>query len=434
MPIVFLGPERDKSACFLGLLNSFVVDFVLRQKASGGNLNFYVFRQLPGLTPDQLNQSVTSIAWFMALVLELTYTAWDLEAFALDCGYDGPPFRWDEERRFQLRCELDAAYFHLYLGTAEEWGADNPELREMFPTPRDAVEYIMETFPIVKRKDIKRTEIKNEEGEVTTEGTYITKERILQIYDQMALAIEANQANTTGEVTKQTSNGSKPLPTDTQSLVAETADDFLHSPAQTRTAQYQSPLDPPPGPPTDADGNFIPMAQWTDATPTDHIHPPRRDLQSATEDHGRKILIVKLILDYFGRTVRRDVLRMVLMFALNQSLARRIIDNVVAVSPEAEDTSVPRGLPRFDEQLTALKKNGKIECDGLNEADGVRLIDKDGLNTPLAKAILASQVTDAVKAFEIINGKRVQDGINQELDAQVTKFIEKGERATLNTI
>ena len=23
----------------------------------------------------------------------------------------GPPFRWDEERRFLLRCELDAAFF-----------------------------------------------------------------------------------------------------------------------------------------------------------------------------------------------------------------------------------------------------------------------------------------------------------------------------------
>ena len=68
-------------------------------------------------------------------MLELTYTAWDLEPFAKDCGYDGPPFRWDEERRFLLRCELDAAYFHLY-GIA-----------------RDDVDYIMETFPIVKRKD-----------------------------------------------------------------------------------------------------------------------------------------------------------------------------------------------------------------------------------------------------------------------------------------
>ena len=39
-------------------------------------------------------------------------------ARACDCGWSGPPFRWDEERRFLLRCELDAAFFHLYLGPA----------------------------------------------------------------------------------------------------------------------------------------------------------------------------------------------------------------------------------------------------------------------------------------------------------------------------
>ena len=32
-------------------------------------------------------------------VLELTYTAHDLQGFAQDLGYDGPPFPWDEERR-----------------------------------------------------------------------------------------------------------------------------------------------------------------------------------------------------------------------------------------------------------------------------------------------------------------------------------------------
>ncbi len=69
-------------------------------------------------------------------VLELVYTSWELEPFARDCGFSGALFLWDEERRFQLRCELDAAFFHLY-GIA-----------------REDVEYIMETFPIVKRKDM----------------------------------------------------------------------------------------------------------------------------------------------------------------------------------------------------------------------------------------------------------------------------------------
>jgi hypothetical protein len=33
--------------------------------------------------------------------------------------YPGP-YRWDHERRSIMRCELDAAFFHLYLGTPKE--------------------------------------------------------------------------------------------------------------------------------------------------------------------------------------------------------------------------------------------------------------------------------------------------------------------------
>jgi len=88
--------------------------------------------------------------------LELLYTSWDLEAFAQDCGWFGPPFRWDEDRRFQLRCELDAAFFHLY-------GLN-----------RDDTAYILDTFPIVKRKDEEKF------------GTYRTKDRILELYDSLA--------------------------------------------------------------------------------------------------------------------------------------------------------------------------------------------------------------------------------------------------------
>ena len=95
--------------------------------------------------------------------LELTYTAWDLEPFAKDCGYDGSPFRWDEERRFLLRCELDAAYFHLY-------GIE-----------RDDVDYIMETFRVWREKEEKLC------------GEYRTKRVILEIYDEMQRAIESGE-------------------------------------------------------------------------------------------------------------------------------------------------------------------------------------------------------------------------------------------------
>ena len=106
-----------------------------------------------------LGRGYTVIDWITPRVLELVYTAWNLQPFAADCGYDGPPFRWDPARRFLLRCELDAAFFHLYGITRED------------------VDYIMDTFPIVKRKD---------EAE---HGGYWTEHVILEIYDEMAEAM-----------------------------------------------------------------------------------------------------------------------------------------------------------------------------------------------------------------------------------------------------
>lgn len=59
--------------------------------------------------------------------------------------------------------ELDAAFFHLY-------GVE-----------RDDVDYILETFPIVKRKDVQE------------HGDYRTKLVILDIYDRLQEAIDSGE-------------------------------------------------------------------------------------------------------------------------------------------------------------------------------------------------------------------------------------------------
>lgn len=72
---------------------------------------------------------------------------------------------------------MDAAYFHLYLGTPEDWHEKgSPELLEHFSELRDVADYIMNTFPIIKRKDEQ------------TYGEYRTKRLILEIYDEMTEA------------------------------------------------------------------------------------------------------------------------------------------------------------------------------------------------------------------------------------------------------
>ena len=179
---------------FLATLNSFVLDFATRTKVGGSHLSSFILRQLPILPSGTFTQSCpwandpkseipnppSLRDWLLPRVLELTYTAWDLEAFAADCGWSGPPFRWDEERRFLLRCELDAAFFHLYLGPQSEWQQQPEALTRAFPTPRHAVSYIMDTFPIVKRKD-----------EAKHNGHYRTQETILQIYDALGEAMQS---------------------------------------------------------------------------------------------------------------------------------------------------------------------------------------------------------------------------------------------------
>lgn len=170
---IFILLPREGSnylaASIIASMGTYVVDFVTRQKMGGVNLSYFIFAQLPIFGPsafekhEDWDNRQTVNSWIMPRVLELSYTAWDLQSFASDCGYNGPPFIWDEERRFLLRCELDAAYFHLY------------EIK------RDDAAYIMETFPIVKRKDNQKY------------GDYRTKLVILKTYDDMQKAIETGQ-------------------------------------------------------------------------------------------------------------------------------------------------------------------------------------------------------------------------------------------------
>lgn len=143
LPLV-AGPDARSACLLLGLLNSFVLDYVLRQKASGGNLNFHVFRQLPVPAPETFrtpcpwSQGETLADWFAGRVLELTYTSWELENFARACGCERPPFAWDEERRQQVRGEIDAACFLLY-------GLDRAD-----------TEHILGTFAIAERQEIRQ--------------------------------------------------------------------------------------------------------------------------------------------------------------------------------------------------------------------------------------------------------------------------------------
>lgn len=182
--------------CLPACLNSFPADYITRQKIGGTHLKYHYFRQIAVLPPSTYTQptpwdsKITITEWIHARILELLYTAEDMRPFAHEMGYDGEPFPWDEKRRFALRAELDAAFFHLYLPAepdgrwrkaVNESETDYRELTAVFPTPRHAVDYIMETFPIKKKNDLKAF------------TSYRTKEVILQDYDAMLAAIRSGK-------------------------------------------------------------------------------------------------------------------------------------------------------------------------------------------------------------------------------------------------
>ncbi len=178
--LLALSRPPERAALLVAAMDSLPFDYTGRQKVGGTSLKYFTMKQLPVLPPAAFDADCpwlpgSTLADFLRpRVLELTYTAWDLEPFARDLGYEGPPFRYDPERRALLRAELDACFFHLYLGTPADWEREaTPELKALFPTPRDAVQYILDQFPIVRRRDEERY------------GEYRTARLVLEAYDRM---------------------------------------------------------------------------------------------------------------------------------------------------------------------------------------------------------------------------------------------------------
>lgn len=188
LPSIYLHSASAKDAILLaGALSTFVIDYFARLKVSSNHLTQGILATLPIPSRAKICKFAENILknplWFEDRLLELTYVSWDIADFARDLGRNTPPFRWNSERRFALRCEIDAAFFHLCMGLRQEWDGSDNALTSSFQTPRKAVEYILSTFAIVNRKD-----------EVRFGGDQRTKRVVLEIYDEMAAAIQSGHA------------------------------------------------------------------------------------------------------------------------------------------------------------------------------------------------------------------------------------------------
>lgn len=192
---------------------SLILDFFARQKIAGTHMNFFYVEQFAVLGRNLYTNAINSR--MLLSIAELAYTAWDIKAFADDLwresdeemrsvirrqweenreatgghtwqvpewaaaypeidwepekngGCPLPPFKWDEDRRAQLRAELDAWYALLY-------GLERDELRYILdPQDVHGPEFPGETFRVLKEKEIRK------------HGEYRTRRLVLEAYDRL---------------------------------------------------------------------------------------------------------------------------------------------------------------------------------------------------------------------------------------------------------
>jgi hypothetical protein len=165
-------------------MNSLVLDYVARQKIGGTHLTYGYLEQFAVLPPDRYSHA--DQAFIVPRVLELVYTAWDMQPFARDLGREGPPFAWDDERRALLRAELDAYYAQLYGLTRKQFryildphSLTDRELADLLDSTEDPPDvprtrdFPGETFRVLKERETKQY------------GEYRTGRLVLEAWDRM---------------------------------------------------------------------------------------------------------------------------------------------------------------------------------------------------------------------------------------------------------
>ena len=166
------------STLVLANMNSLPLDWAARFSVGGVNMNFFIVKQLPVLPPEAYLQESRCGPPYVQLVvprvLELTYASWEMEGFANDLGYEGPPFPWNEERRHALRSELDAIFAHMY-------GLDRADMEWILDAPPPG-----SSFPSLKQHEIKAF------------GEYRTQRLVLQAFDALAQGNEPSVYGETG--------------------------------------------------------------------------------------------------------------------------------------------------------------------------------------------------------------------------------------------
>lgn len=165
--LTFLRTDADarKAACLLAESSSLPHDWVAKQKVGGANFNVFYKSQMATLPPHAYTEE--DIAFIVPRVLELTYTSYSLKPWAEALGYDGEPFKFDEERRGVLKAELDVFF-------AKKYGLTEEEFRYILD-PKDVKG---ENFPSESFRTLR-------DDELSRFGEYRTRRLALEAWERM---------------------------------------------------------------------------------------------------------------------------------------------------------------------------------------------------------------------------------------------------------
>ncbi|TAJ95557.1 MAG: restriction endonuclease [Reyranella sp.] len=172
VPLFYLSHSPHLAAAFLANMTALPFDYIARQKIGGSSLTYFYLKQFPILPPS--TYSTHELDFIRSRMLELTYTSHAMKLWAEDLGYSGLPFDWNEDRRAQLRAELDVLFARKY-GLAEE------DLQYVLdPAKAKGAGYPSETFRVLKEKEIRQF------------GEYRTERLVIEAWNRMEVGRPAD--------------------------------------------------------------------------------------------------------------------------------------------------------------------------------------------------------------------------------------------------
>ncbi|AKN59972.1 hypothetical protein WB44_01215 [Synechococcus sp. WH 8020] len=120
LPLIFEYSGKKECLTLVGFLNSIVMDYVIKQKVSGANLNFYIIKQLP--IPNLKNLTNEDLDYISSRVERLSFSS---SCFAEEEAFISGAACTDSPSRAETKAELDAY-------TAKLFGLDKGELDFIF--------------------------------------------------------------------------------------------------------------------------------------------------------------------------------------------------------------------------------------------------------------------------------------------------------------